>query len=292
MILGHKNPNSKLILNLTRKDMKKITLCTLIFVAVILSRITNAQTSPPNDAILSFKSGAMKPLFLSDTITFTPYETGDIMTNQYQSDGVIFSGFNGSTAPVVYEYSNFFGKVLHSDNWYNALRMNFVDTTNASHYHLAQKIEFDNIQNTEVDYMSIDVYDSTNNLITHYLSKSPEHVIFDFGIPKAAYLTIDDSAGTAYIVDNILVDFDIGTGTADISKHNFVIFPNPSQGIIHISGESIFDKIEVINLTGKIISQTMPKEKNVLLQIDNKGIYFMKVTQGTKTFTEKFTISY
>jgi gliding motility-associated-like protein len=127
------------------------------------------------------------------------------------SNGVVFSGYSGSTAPKIYNYGapTYYGNVLISDNWYNPLRINFTDTSNASIYHLAKKIEFDNIVDYagEVDFMSIDVYDSVNILIYHYLSASPEHVVLNFTTPMAAYITIDDSAGTAFVVDNILIDY-------------------------------------------------------------------------------------
>ncbi len=148
----------------------------------------------------------------SDTINFTPYPDGTVIITQYLNQGVLFSGYNGSTAPIVHDYDPpppNYGRTLRSDNWFNPFQISFVDTTNMLLYRLAKRIEFDNVVefNGETDYMSIDVYDSSDVLIHHYLSISPERVVFDFGTPSVAYITIDDSASTSFVVDNILVDF-------------------------------------------------------------------------------------
>ena len=71
---------------------------------------------------------------ITNPIDFTADSTGTVNTNQYLNHGVIFSGYAGSNNPIVHEYLAPipFGKVLHSDDWYNALRINFVDTSNSS----------------------------------------------------------------------------------------------------------------------------------------------------------------
>ena len=214
--------------------MKAITIFTFTIITGCLT--SNAQTSPLVATSFNDISESTKIFSFSDTITFTPFSNGTIITNQYLNKGLVFAGYNGSTDPVIEDYSLIglpYGKVLRSDNWYNALRINFVDTLNGSQYILAKKIEFDNVldsalvHNKEVDYMSIDVYDSMDILIYHYLSSSHEHVVLNFGTPSAAYIVIDDSAGTAFVIDNILIDNFNSTSIDEPSLFSNLFFPNP-----------------------------------------------------------------
>jgi len=225
--------------------MKKKILIAVVF--IVISYLGRGQTSPsPLNEHGWNNTGNLKCYAANDTITFNDLTDGTIITNQYRISGVIFSGYNGSSAPVIYDYSPkySYGKILRSDDWFNPLRIDFVDPINVSEYHPAKRIEFDNVvdsiisQNLEVDYMSIDVYDSTNVLIYHYISSSPEHVVLNFDNPSAAYITIDDSANTSFALDNILVDFGASTYVNEFSSNDIRIFPNPFNEHLNILYES------------------------------------------------------
>jgi hypothetical protein len=270
--------------------MKQTVIFTLILLTVFVTNHAKPQTTPPSDINMNSISEPNKFLFISDTINFTPYPTGTIMTNQYQDEGVIFSGFNGSTDPLIYDFSpDPMGRVLRSDNWYNALRVNFIDTLNASHYMLAKKIEFDNPCNSEVDYIRVDIYDSLNNHIMHYLSESPEHVVLNFTIPTAAYMVLDDSAETSYVVDNILVDFGNTSNINKISNDNIMLFPNPNTGSMHIFITEK-SKLEIVNTEGKTIYTCYTLDKETIVNTDKipDGIYLLKVTSNKGIVIKKF----
>ncbi len=60
------------------------------------------------------------------------------------------------------------------------------------------------------------------------------------------------------------------------------IFPNPSNGILNISGNEI-NKIELLNLQAQAIESFLPKESNTQINIKTypKGVYFVKIyTKG------------
>jgi len=225
--------------------MKQKILIAIVFIVISFSGRGETSPSPPNEHNWN-NTGSLQCYTANDTITFNNLSDGTIVTDQYQINGVIFSGYKGSTPPVVYDYSPkySYGKILHSDDWFNPLRINFVDPINVSEYHPAKRIEFDNVvdsiisQNLEVDYISIDVYDSMNVLIYHYLSSSPEHVVLNFDNPRAAYITIDDSANTSFALDNILVDFGTSTIVNEILTDNLNIFPNPFNEHLNFLYES------------------------------------------------------
>jgi hypothetical protein len=268
--------------------MKTKLLFTALLVIFCLS--TKAQTSPPSETSNDRLSETKIISSLSDTLTFTPFINETILETQYLNKGVVFSGFNGSTAPVVCDYGlGSYGKVLRSDNWYNPLRMNFVDSLNANQYQLASKIEFDNpvSDDGELDYMSIDVYDSMNVLIYHYLSTSPEHVVLNFATPSAAYITIDDSAYTAFILDNIVVEFGNITSTNKNISNDFRLYPNPFSSQTTLQTDNILRNatLTVVNCYGQEIKKMGNiSGQTVTMFRDNlpSGLHFIHLTENNK----------
>ena len=258
--------------------MKTIGISACILIAV--TTFSNAQTSPSAISGVSVIE-ASKLSALGDTLTFAPYAQGTIMNTQYLNKGVVFSGFNGSTDPTIWDYgTGSYGRVLISDNWFNPLRINFVDSSNSSQYRLAQRIEFDNpIAVTEVDFISVDVYDSMNTVIYHYLSASPEHVVINLATPSAAYLTLDDSAGTAYVVDNIQVDFGNTTSINEMAANNFSVYPNPfsDQLTFAETGNSESEIILYDILSKEILKQFFTNKFTVQTNQLGKGIYFYEI---------------
>ncbi len=275
--------------------MKVILHFTIMFEIICLS--LNAQTSSPLLTTSYRLTEASEFSAISDTIIFTPFMDGTIIATQYLNKGVVCSGFNGSMAPIVVDYDIFsipYGKCLRSDNWYNPLRINFVDSLNPSQYQLAKSIEFDNVidsailHNGEVDYMNINVYDSMNVLIYHYMSSSPERVVLNFGAPYAAYITIDDSANSAFVIDNILVDFENQTSVNELSSNNFNIYPNPFS-----SSTTLYTDTFITSATLTVYNSFLQKVKQIknisgqtiVLDRDNlpNGLYFLQLTQESKT---------
>lgn len=269
--------------------MKRTTIFLIIFATIIIAKTGRSQTTPPSEIYKSYISESVKHLYVCDTINFTPYATGMIINNQYQSEGVIFSGYNGSGDPEVYDYTGELGKILHSDDWYNPIRLNFVDTINGSSYFLAKKIEFDNPINTETDYISINVYDSLDNLIRHYLSESPEHIVLNFDMPVAAYMVLDDSSHTAYIVDNFLIDFGNTNNINEFNNESIKVYPNPSSGNINV----IFPekaKLEILNIEGKTIRTYYDFDSKITIDTEElrTGVYVLKITSSKGVLIRKF----
>ncbi|MBC8173701.1 MAG: hypothetical protein H7X71_07335, partial [Chitinophagales bacterium] len=145
---------------------------------------------------------------VSDTIDFSAYESETIITDQYLSESFLFSGYDGSGDPRVYDYGvGSYGRVLRSDDWYNPIKVSFVDSADTDVFRLIEKLDFDNPIDSEVDYISVDAYDSMDVLVVHHVSTSPEHVSLDFASENIAYVVFDDSAFTAYVIDNLIVEF-------------------------------------------------------------------------------------
>ena len=94
----------------------------------------------------------------------------------------------------------------------------------------------------------------------------------------------------------------VGTSINNISENNFNIYPNPSNGIINLTGFHSaragllgFVGIEITDITGKTICNTRGHVPLAApLQIDlsglRKGVYFINIFTSKNNYTEKLII--
>lgn len=71
---------------------------------------------------------------------------------------------------------------------------------------------------------------------------------------------------------------------------SFSIYPNPTNGILNIKGNFNPNSfIEILNVDGSLIEKTIFKNQ---LQLNlNKGVYFIKITDGNKVGVEKIIVN-
>lgn len=90
------------------------------------------------------------------------------------------------------------------------------------------------------------------------------------------WLVKTDSLGCDSITCSYLV-----TGMEDLSYLNEAVgvSPNPSNGLLTITSESDFTKIELLNITGQVLVSESVNSKTHQLQLQNfsEGIYFVRV---------------
>ncbi|MDP2386665.1 MAG: T9SS type A sorting domain-containing protein [Bacteroidota bacterium] len=84
------------------------------------------------------------------------------------------------------------------------------------------------------------------------------------------------------------------TGLKNKSEQNFSVYPNPSNGTIHLgnftNGNSI-EKIEIQNIQGIAISFEWDKISQVINFNDEDGIYFIKLNTKNGIFIKKLLIN-
>ncbi|MCW3119618.1 MAG: hypothetical protein JWM28_3700 [Chitinophagaceae bacterium] len=68
------------------------------------------------------------------------------------------------------------------------------------------------------------------------------------------------------------------------------IYPNPGQGQIRVISSEVIDELKISNLAGQIIYHVRPNEKNLDLQFDQAGIYFIQITTANQTIVKKLTV--
>ena len=87
----------------------------------------------------------------------------------------------------------------------------------------------------------------------------------------------------------------LGYVLTSISDRNNVvnsinIFPNPSNGQINVTSSSNIDKIIITDILGQIIFQTKLNDRNISLQLDRTGIYFITLIWGKQKVTRKLIV--
>ena len=100
------------------------------------------------------------------------------------------------------------------------------------------------------------------------------------------WLVKTDSLGCDSVTCSYLI-----TDVKDLSYSNEVVgvSPNPSNGLLTITSESDFTKVEVLSITGQVLVSESVNTKIHQLQLQNfaEGIYFVKVSYSNGLSTTK-----
>jgi hypothetical protein len=81
------------------------------------------------------------------------------------------------------------------------------------------------------------------------------------------------------------------TGIATITKETYLVFPNPSSGLITIISPAVIDAVRITDLLGRVIYTSTPKQTNLTLDIKQTGMFFITLTSDAQTTTSKIIIS-
>ncbi len=86
------------------------------------------------------------------------------------------------------------------------------------------------------------------------------------------------------------------TGTNDLAQEfdNLLVSPNPTSGKLTITSPGIAGEIEIYNLSGKMVAQTMPILGQTSAEIDltflGPGLYFVVMRTGSKVYGSKVVL--
>lgn len=106
-------------------------------------------------------------------------------------------------------------------------------------------------------------------------------------------VSIMDTNGCT-LTDTAIINCIISTGIHQIaiSDVQFTIYPNPSNGEMLVTCSNTIDEINISDVLGQIVYSAKPNEKNLSLQIDKAGVYFVAVTSKKKTASQKLVVRY
>ena len=124
------------------------------------------------------------------------------------------------------------------------------------------------------------------------------------------YILFDQAKCNMYIADyynnriRLITGGFIGCTPLPLNSHSFKgkkkdqgkdnspinIYPNPGNGSIWLTSSAMIGELKISNLSGQIIYQVRPDEKNLKLQLDKAGIYFIQISTATQRITQKLIV--
>jgi hypothetical protein len=193
-------------------------------------------------------------------------QTGSIVSNNTQKDTWILSGSQSSSAHTIRA---------------------FIDYTDSSVV-MRGSTAFPELANVAAGnrYVAYTYYYSSTGNVTDLSSVST--------IPSSISDPLNDVTANFIDIKEVTIHFLNTTGIEEIDLSNSVIvFPNPSQsnGQINITSANNIDEVKIIDVLGQIIYQTKSNQKNILLNIEKAGIYFVTITSDKKTITKKIIVN-
>ncbi|OFY34102.1 MAG: hypothetical protein A2W91_06420 [Bacteroidetes bacterium GWF2_38_335] len=88
------------------------------------------------------------------------------------------------------------------------------------------------------------------------------------------------------------IDIDVTVSSPELTKNSIRIFPNPTNGIIHITNAEN-SRIEIRNIIGAVIMTKTISGSNNTIDLSGfaEGTYLMKITSSNKVITKKVVVS-
>jgi hypothetical protein len=102
---------------------------------------------------------------------------------------------------------------------------------------------------------------------------------------EQAYALSDGSTGSKTNPNFINVIVGIDTPT----KNDFKIYPNPTNGIINITGKPLFERVGVIDMTGREVIRQESLGQNTQIDLGSlpSGVYFVRLMVDGAFITSK-----
>ncbi|MBN1414479.1 MAG: T9SS type A sorting domain-containing protein [Bacteroidales bacterium] len=82
----------------------------------------------------------------------------------------------------------------------------------------------------------------------------------------------------------------IPTGWKESQRNRILIYPNPSNGLLTIKSEQLWDSVELLDVTGKHLTPRLRSNNEVDISLLNKGIYILRIyTKDGNGYCHKIT---
>lgn len=250
--------------------MKNITPAILI----CLSTLCHAQSTPavnthPSSPSIDTRGGGC------DTIGFDPYTTNEIIGEQYLNCGVVFEN------AMVHDYGEAtYGKIIHgSSDWYDSLVVHLVQPNDASTPRPVQHFSFDNVVDpnisTEVDYVTVRCYDINNTLVASASNTSASRTEIVLSAPLIVRVVIDDSASTAYALDDFVFDGPSITGVSSVHDTPAItVFPDPVMDELQVQGlnSTTTPLFLITDVNGRVVLRPVAVREGAMWRLDLRGL--------------------
>ncbi len=144
----------------------------------------------------------------------------------------------------------------------------------------------------------LDVSFGTDGIVTTNVSGYETNFANSIKLQADRKIIVAGSTSDISVLKNVaLVRYDSGLNLG-IEENNqqsfFTIYPNPTTGKVTISFSEIITDIEIFNILGEKISYSYNFNQQKKIEIDllnfPKGIYFVKIYDDEKSYTEKIVM--
>ena len=250
---------------------------------------------PQGDKIILYNNGKGR--------TPEEYSTVEIIQPSILPSGDYEMGSNSQFLPVAADYTytapnptDFYSRIISSADMLPNGNI-IIDEGTSGHF-----FEIDSLENVVWDYVNPVVADSilaqeqiipgTANLFN--LTFRVRRIAHDFAGVQTLPLTNQGPLERNPYTDNC----DDGLSLQENEQVDFVIYPNPTKGIINISFEegTSFSKVELLNAQGRLIIekpiQELASNSSLVLSDESlvSGLYLVRVSYEKGMFTKKIIV--
>ncbi len=97
---------------------------------------------------------------------------------------------------------------------------------------------------------------------------------------------------TAEANRSLVANFIIETGAEDINEITMLVYPNPTTGIVHVSGISEGAELKVTDISGRLVHSVKADNSTVILDLSSvrHGVYFIRVDDKQYHSTKRVII--
>lgn len=108
--------------------------------------------------------------------------------------------------------------------------------------------------------------------------------------PDTNKVELEKAAGQAYIYEiSFTASAPLSIGDVDFRDDSKVsLYPNPASDVVNINSQRNLEKIEIFNVTGRLVKTTMENLNSVDVSSFKKGVYFAKIYQDGAVSTKRF----
>ena len=86
-------------------------------------------------------------------------------------------------------------------------------------------------------------------------------------------------------------DYFATTNTNELeAKYDLKIYPNPSQNAINITSSQVIDELVVRNTLGEVCYHSLPLKRNVVVNLDSEGLFFLTINSKLESITRRLII--
>lgn len=227
------------------------------------------------------------PLANTDSL----YLTQDVNGNQLTQESFRWIAYSG-----IWRKNSFNSNTYDSNNNNTTSLSQLYDTVSTSYINSSLDSMFYNSFNNET------LKTSKHNTMNGWVNGSTTNTYYKNSTELDTVIA-KNWISSAYVNDTKDWYTGFGTLTTKVTEVNsnentFLIYPNPSKGkfIIEFSGKHQQMNSDVYNMIGeKVLQQTCTlsgAEGSTIIDLSNspKGIYFVKVSDGTNSFTKKIIV--